>query len=419
MNLQFAYSKLASVALVLLVTVLLISFLAIPGLLPSDNAKTQALAQLQQNNVEQGSEGSNNIATVASFNASEGQLPEGAAIMSNNNKVFVSFAPLIQVVYVNENLTVVSNATTIQNQKDTLFTATGSWPAIPQNKGYMTGLAFDVQENLYAAIASQTPEVVSGVYRIEPNGGNATLFATHPKMQFPNALVFDERGQLYISDSGAGTIFLAQPLVQPNSATTVTEWLSHPLLQGNSTFCPHAPDLQMNIGANGIVLDRSKTSLFVANTDRASILRVPIGLNGSPGEPEVFVGPECENLAGADGMVIDERANELIIAANKLDKIVRVSIDNRTTSTLASGGVLDFPAGLAIKEGMDGLGNSSGDFGRAGPDSNATEQKDRTLYITNFAFLSSQQNPGESNPALLSMQLDNAAEVVRQNQTAD
>jgi sugar lactone lactonase YvrE len=147
-------------------------------------------------------------------------------------------------------------------------------------------------------------------------------------MQIPNALVFNDRGQLYISDSGAAMIFLAQP------NGTVTEWLNHPLLQGNSSFCPNTPDLQINIGANGMVLDRSKASLFVANSDGASIIRVPIEPDDSAGEPEVFVGPDCENLAGADGLVIDEMANDLIIAVNKLDKIVKVSIDNRTISTL-------------------------------------------------------------------------------------
>ncbi|MDQ4067220.1 MAG: hypothetical protein M3114_06495, partial [Thermoproteota archaeon] len=296
--------------------------------------------------------------------------------------MFVSFAPLIQVVRLNENLTV-GNIITIESLiNGTIFTEVGSWPDIPQNKGFMTGLAFDAQENLYAAIASQTPEVKSGVYRIEPDGGNATLFATHPKMQIPNVLVFDEAGQLYISDSGAGTIFLVPPFVQPNG-TTVTEWLTHPLLHGNSTFCPNTPDLQINVGANGMVLDRNKASLFVANTDRASIIRIPIGLNGSAGEPEVFVVPDCENLAGADGMVIDERTNDLIIAVNKLDKIVRVSIDNRTISAVASGGVLDFPASLAIKGEFGDSGNLLGQFEQADDRDSinaAGKEEDPTLY---------------------------------------
>lgn len=402
MHLQHVYGKFVPIALALLVTILLSSFSAVPGVPLPDNLKIhyKALAQQELNS---GGQGSGSITTVASFNASMGQLPEGVAIMDGS--VFVSFAPLIEVARLNENLTS-GNTTTILNQNDTTFTEVGSWPAIPQNSGFMLGLAFDRQENLYAAIASQTPEVQSGVYRIGPDGGNATLFAVHPMMQFPNGLVFNERGQLYISDSGAATIFLAQP------NGTVTEWLSHPLLQGNSSFCPNTPDLQINVGANGMVLDRRNASLLVANSDRASIIRIPIGPDDSAGEPEVFVGPDCENLAGADGLVIDEMANDLIIAVNKLDMIVKVPIDdNRTISTVASGGVLDFPASVAIKNGMDEPINSLGEFTQADPGSNATE-RDRTLYITNFAFLSAQQNL-EANPALLSMQLGNSSDLGR------
>jgi hypothetical protein len=402
MHLQHAYGKFAPIALALLVTILLTSFSAVPSVPLPDDLKIhyKALAQQELNS---GGQGSGNITTVASFNASMGQLPEGVAIMEDS--VFVSFAPLVQVARLNENLTS-GNTTTILNQNDTTFTEVGSWPAIPRNSGFMLGLAFDRQENLYAAIASQTPEVQSGVYRIGPDGGNATLFAVHPMMQFPNGLVFNERGQLYISDSGAATIFLAQP------NGTVTEWLSHPLLQGNSSFCPNTPDLQINVGANGMVLDRSNASLFVTNSDKASIIRVPIGPDDSAGEPEVFVGPDCENLAGSDGLVIDETANDLIIAVNKLNKIVNIPTDdNRTISTVASDGVLDFPASLAIKEGMKDPVNSLGEFTQADPGSNSTE-RDRILYITNFAFPSAQQNL-EANPALLSMQLGNTSDLGR------
>jgi hypothetical protein len=409
MHLQSVSRRPGSPAIVLLGAILFVSFSVIPSVPPFDNPKNAVFAQQQLNNEGQGPEG-NNITTVAGFNASEGQLPEGLAIMGDD--VFVSFAPQAQVVRLNQNLTG-TNTTTIQNQSDTTFTDFGSWPTIPQNMGFMTGLAFDRQQNLYAAIASLTSEVKSGVYRVGPDGGNATLFVTHPRMQLPNAIVFNERDQLFISDSGAATIFF----VQPNG--TITEWLSHPLLQGNNTFCPSVPDLQMNIGSNGMALDRSQESLFVANTDRASILRIPIGPDDSAMEPEVFFGPDCENLAGADGMVIDETSNDLIIAVNKLDKIVKVSIDNRTISTLASGDILDFPASLSIKEDMDAAGNSLGEFGQVAPDSNAIEQTDRTLYITNFAFLSAQQNQGEANPSLLSMQLVRPVDPSRQNQTTD
>jgi len=99
------------------------------------------------------------------------------------------------------------------------------------------------------------------------------------------------------------------------------------------------------------------------NTDRASIIRVPIMKDGSAGKPELFVGPDCNNLNGADGAVVDNNDGSMIIAVNKLNKIVKVSMDRKIT-VLESGGILDFPS---VK--ID----------------NTNKQQ---LYITNFGFIS-------------------------------
>lgn len=42
--------------------------------------------------------------------------------------------------------------------------------------------------------------------------------------------------------------------------------------------------LPLDVGANGIVFNKNDTSLFVANTDRASIIRVPTMKDGSAGK---------------------------------------------------------------------------------------------------------------------------------------
>ena len=83
----------------------------------------------------------------------------------NNENVSVARAPIGQVAKINkDNLTV---------------SKYGSWRTIPPNKGFMLGLNFDKQGSLYAAVASLSPELKSGVYRLSPGGvGQATLFAT-------------------------------------------------------------------------------------------------------------------------------------------------------------------------------------------------------------------------------------------------
>jgi sugar lactone lactonase YvrE len=282
---------------------------------------------------------------VVNFDPKKGQLPEGLVI--NNKDIFVAWAPIGQVAKIDKNSLTISKY--------------GSWPTIPLNKGFMLGLNFDKQGNLYAAIASLSPELKSGVYRLAAGGaGQATLFATHQNMSFPNDLLFDKQGRLFVSDSSSGTLFT----VQPNG--NVTKWLTNPLLKGDRNFCPPA-QLPLNIGANGIALDKNGTSLFVVNTDRASIIHVPIMKDGSAGKPELAVGPDCKNLNGADGIVLDHKDGSIIVAVNKLNKVVRVSMDKKIT-VLESGGILDFPASLKIDNGTVG--------------------QQHTLYITNFGFIS-------------------------------
>ncbi|MGC2385102.1 MAG: SMP-30/gluconolactonase/LRE family protein, partial [Nitrososphaeraceae archaeon] len=185
-------------------------------------------------------------------------------------------------------------------------------------------------------------------------------------------------GQLFVSDSSSGSIFVIEP------SGIVRTWLSDPLLKGDRNFCPPA-QLPINIGANGIAFDRNGTSLFVLNTDRASIIRVPIMKDGSAGKPGLFVGPDCKNLNGADGIAVDKDDNgSMIVAVNKLNKIVKVSMDKKIT-ILESGGVLDFPASVKIDNSNSSTAGQQQQQGQG-------QQYHRILYITNFGFLSSSKH---------------------------
>ena len=51
------------------------------------------------------------------------------------------------------------------------------------------------------------PTVKNGIYKIPAAGGAvATPWAGDPGMNFPNGLIFDAKGNLFVADSG-GTIF--------------------------------------------------------------------------------------------------------------------------------------------------------------------------------------------------------------------
>ncbi|MSU66502.1 MAG: hypothetical protein EXS38_10460 [Opitutus sp.] len=98
------------------------------------------------------------------------------------------------------------------------------------------------------------------------------------------------------------------------------------------------------IGANGIAVDPSGKSLYVTNTSAGRILEIKINADGSPGAARTIV--ENDALIGTDGLRVDDRGN-LYTAVNLLNRITKITPDGKLTD-LASGGLLNFPTGLAL-----------------------------------------------------------------------
>src|SRR3984957_7845930 len=124
---------------------------------------------------------------LTAFDPAAGELPEGVA--TRDGFAYVGFPPLGEIAKVD--LTTGGRAPV---------------PKLPKpvpNKGFMTGLTFGPDGQLYAAPVSFDPSVQPGVYRVSAAGGDATLFAKDPKMVFTNGLVFDSSGALFVTDSAA------------------------------------------------------------------------------------------------------------------------------------------------------------------------------------------------------------------------
>ena len=288
---------------------------------------------------------------LVKFDATQGQLPEGLAV--NSDAIYVSMAPTSQVFRV-----------TLDGKSELI----SQLPQYPPGQGFTTGVALDQQDNIYVALASFAPEVQTGIYLVPPSGGEAKLFASSEEMILPNGLAFDEDGSLFVTDSFANAVF------RVDSNGTVEKWAEGDLLKGDGNFCP-PNELELDVGANGLAFD-GKGSLFVLNTDKATIVQIPINKEGAAGVPEIFIGPDCENLEGGDGIAIDKEGN-LYVGANRINKLVKIS-EKKEITVLETGGLLDFPANVAF---------GSGD-------------KSSTLYIANFALISSQQGGG-SGPNLV------------------
>jgi sugar lactone lactonase YvrE len=258
---------------------------------------------------------------LVDFDPAAGQLPEGLVVRGST--AYAGFAPSGAIARID--------------------LETGAWssfakvPSPVSGKGFMTGLELDAEGNLYAALVSFVPDVQAGVYRVGPGGGAATLFASHPEMPFPNDLDFDHDGNLYVTDSGTGSVFRVSP-------AGVTElWARDAQLAGDTDACGAGTGAGFDIGANGLLVDND--AVFVANTDKSTILEIPRLDTGEAGAVDVFRGPDCANLSGADGIAYDHDGG-FLVALNRQDRLVRHDRYGGVT-TLDDGGLLDFPASLA------------------------------------------------------------------------
>jgi sugar lactone lactonase YvrE len=260
---------------------------------------------------------------VQSFDPALGELPEGLAL--DGGSAFVGFAPTGRI----ERVELAGGARSPY----------GELPAPPAN-GFMTGLAFGPDGRLYAALVSPEATPAGGIYRLPAGGGAAELFASGPELAFPNGLAFDAAGVLYVTDSALGAVQRVRPDGSVQSVVT------DPLLAGQKDFC--GPDLNtFDIGANGIALGDGV--IYVANNDKGSIVTIPLADDGTAGAPSELVPPDCDRLGGADGLALGADGS-LFVAVNRQNRLVRVAPD-ASTEVIAEGGVLDFPASLALAGG--------------------------------------------------------------------
>ena len=256
---------------------------------------------------------------LATFDPAAGELPEGVTL--KDGFAYAGFAPLGEIAKVD---LATGTKTTFANI-----------PKPVAGKGFMTGLLFGTDGALYAALVSFDPSVQPGIYRVPSTGGQGTLFAKDAKMVFPNGLVFDASGALFVTDSAAGAIF------KIDSSGAVTPWASSDLLKGDQTACGGSGN-GFDIGANGLVAKDG--ALYATNTDKGSIVRFAVQADGTAGPAVLAAGPDCATFSGADGITADKDGN-LFIAINRQNKILRRT-SSGTIAFVASGDAVDFPASL-------------------------------------------------------------------------
>jgi sugar lactone lactonase YvrE len=252
------------------------------------------------------------VTTVATFDPAppQSQLPEGVAVDKEGN-IYVGFYPTGQILKI-----------TPDGEQSIFATLDVSGTV----GGGLVGFALDKEGDLYVCDASGEP-ATHGIWKVSRNGATRRIAALDPS-GFPNDLVFDEGGDLFVTDSYLGEIWR----ISKSGETKV--WLKDPLLA-----------MVFAYGANGIAIDRG--DLFVTNTDQSTIVRIELGDEDRPPHAEVFV--QNPLLFGADGISFDVRHNAYV-TSDYINLLVRVSADGDVQTLATASDGLDFPADTTFSQ---------------------------------------------------------------------
>ncbi|HEX7313412.1 MAG TPA: hypothetical protein VF297_05800 [Pyrinomonadaceae bacterium] len=205
----------------------------------------------------------------------------------------------------------------------------------------MGSIALDHQGNVYASVNSCNPAQL-GVWKVTPTG-QTSLVANLPQGAAPNGIAYHD-GWLYVADTLLGQVWR----IHSDGASAPEVWSNDSLL--TPLFLPLIP------GPNGLQVFREE--VYVAVSDRAHVVAIPIEEDGSAGAARVHA-----SGIGFDDFAFDVHGN-LYGTTDPFNTVVRVSPDGTQTVLLTAADGLDGPTSATF-----GVGKNS-----------------KALYITNAAF---------------------------------
>src|SRR5215213_518738 len=205
----------------------------------------------------------------------------------------------------------------------------------------MGSIALDHQGNVYASVNSCNPAQL-GVWKVTPSG-QTSLVAGLPQGAAPNGIAYQD-GWLYVADTLLGQVWR----IHSDGTGAPEVWSNDSLL--TPLFLPLIP------GPNGLQVFRGE--VYVAVSDRAHVVAIPIREDGSAGPGRVHA-----SGIGFDDFAFDIKGN-LYGTTDPFNTLVRVSPDGTQTVLLTAADGLDGPTCATF-----GVGKES-----------------KSLYVTNAAF---------------------------------
>ena len=257
-----------------------------------------------------------------------------------------------------------------------MFSPSGGGPEVVADigTGIAYGLAVKPNGDIYAAMRTG-PNENSMVFKVGRDGIPVPVPGTE-NIVWANALAFDQRGNLYITEtySGSPPLYDGQGgiwRVPPGGEAEL--WLRDDLLTGIGAPPP--------IGANGIAFYHG--DLYVVNSLRypkSLVVRVPVRPDGSPGTPDVWA--ELQEVPGTpgwlqsmyppmgDGLALDVHGNVYVTMVTRA-AIVKINAEDFSQETVAS--YFADPTGppFAPLDAPNTIGFGTGKGGR------------QTLFVTN------------------------------------
>ena len=175
-------------------------------------------------------------------------------------------------------------------------------------EGKVSGLAFTSNGGLVAT--GWNAESIPVISLITADGIVETLVKL-PDAIFLNGITPLSDTQYLVADSYRGAIWLIDITQRHGSI-----WLEHSLLARSSSE-------SVIPAANG--LKRFGNFLYVSNTEKMLLLRIPISITNEPGEPEIFV-----KQTNIDDFAFDVEGN-LYGATHIYNSVVKITPDGNTT----------------------------------------------------------------------------------------
>ncbi|MEU6592420.1 hypothetical protein ABZ923_24865 [Streptomyces sp. NPDC046881] len=258
---------------------------------------------------------------LAHFDLAAGQTPENIAL-DRDGSADVTFAFARQVAHVTP-----EGRTRVRATLPAV-----AHPATPLvHRAAVTGIARAHDGTLYVGYATGTD--ATGIWRLAPDGGAPRRIAALPADGLPNGLALDERrGVLYAADSVRGTIWRV-----PQAGGTATAWAT------GRALAPLPGPPAHGLGANGIKVRRD--SVWVSNSDRGTLLRIPVGPDGSPGPVET----RADALPGIDDFGFPGYGRSVLAALNSGSKVVLIRPDGTVTDVLTARDGLSNPTSVAVR----------------------------------------------------------------------